>query len=60
MTQKKTETSDRERERRAKQAAQQQQGRGGPPGQAQGKAQQSGYHPSNAATKPIKDSGRAK
>ena len=57
MTDKKTEISDRERERRAKQQAQQQQQKhGGPPGQANTK--QGGYSPANVVQRVTKSTGR--
>lgn len=59
MTQKKTEITDRERERRARQAAQQQQQQtqhGGPPASQGGK--QPGSHPANTVMKHTKSTGR--
>lgn len=55
MTDKKTEISDRERERRAKQQAQQQQKHGGPPGQSN---KQGGYNPANVVQRVTKNTGR--
>jgi hypothetical protein len=58
MTQKKTEISDRERERRAKQAAQQQGKPGGPAVPGQGNTKRGGYSPANVVARVTKSTGR--